>query len=270
MQNWRKRIHEIIYESDTREGKLFDIVLICVIFISIVLVMLESVNSLDAKYHDFFYYSEWVITVLFTVEYLLRILTVSKPAKYVFSFYGIIDLLSTLPMYISIFYGGAHALLLLRSLRLLRIFTILKLSSFVGASHKLKQAIYASRFKIMVFLSTVIILCIIIGTIMYVIEGEASGFTSIPVSMYWAIVTLTTVGYGDIAPLTPLGQFLASLVMVMGYGIIAIPTGIVTSEFTRQDKDDLHLNTQSCPNCAANKHRDNAEYCYSCGSKLLK
>ncbi|MDZ7615154.1 MAG: ion transporter [Flavobacteriaceae bacterium] len=267
MQHWRKRIHEIIYESDTREGRLFDIILIGVITMSIMLVMLESVKSLDAKYHAFFYYSEWVITVLFTLEYVLRILTVNKPAKYIFSFYGIIDLLSTLPMYISIFFGGAHALLLLRAVRLLRIFTILKLGSFVGASQKLRQAIYGSRFKIMVFLSTVIILCIIIGTIMYVIEGEASGFTSIPVSMYWAIVTLTTVGYGDIAPQTPLGQFLASLVMVMGYGIIAIPTGIVTSEFTKQDKD-LQLNTQSCPNCAADKHRNNAEYCYSCGSHL--
>jgi voltage-gated potassium channel len=270
MQNWRRRIHQVIYESDTREGKLFDIVLIGVIIISIMLVMLESVKSLDVKYHNFFYYSEWVITILFTIEYVLRILTVNKPAKYIFSFYGIIDLLSTLPMYISIFFGGAHALLLLRSIRLLRIFTILKLSSFVGASLKLKQAIYGSRFKIMVFLSTVIILCIIIGTIMYVIEGEASGFTSIPVSMYWAIVTLTTVGYGDIAPQTPLGQFLASLVMVMGYGIIAIPTGIVTAEFTRHDKAELHLNTQSCPNCAADKHRDKAQYCYSCGSKLQK
>jgi voltage-gated potassium channel len=268
MQDWRKKIHEIIYESDTREGRLFDIVLIWVIVISIVLVMLESVKSLDEKYHDFFYYSEWIITILFTIEYILRILTVNKPAKYIFSFYGIIDLLSTLPMYISLISGGAHALLLLRSIRLLRIFTILKMSSFVGASLRLRQAIYGSRFKIMVFLSTVIILCIIIGTIMYVIEGESSGFTSIPVSMYWAIVTLTTVGYGDIAPQTPLGQFLASVVMVLGYGIIAIPTGIVTSEFTKQDRAAIQLNTQSCPNCAADKHRDNAEYCYSCGSKL--
>jgi voltage-gated potassium channel len=268
MKDWRKKIHEIIYESDTREGRLFDIVLIWVIVISIVLVMLESVKSLDEKYHDFFYYSEWIITILFTIEYILRILTVNKPAKYIFSFYGIIDLLSTLPMYISLISGGAHALLLLRSIRLLRIFTILKMSSFVGASLRLRQAIYGSRFKIMVFLSTVIILCIIIGTIMYVIEGESSGFTSIPVSMYWAIVTLTTVGYGDIAPQTPLGQFLASVVMVLGYGIIAIPTGIVTSEFTKQDRDAIQLNTQSCPNCAADKHRDNAEYCYSCGSKL--
>jgi len=268
MKDWRKKIHEIIYESDTREGRLFDIVLIWVIVVSIVLVMLESVKSLDEKYHDFFYYSEWIITILFTIEYILRILTVNKPAKYIFSFYGIIDLLSTLPMYISLISGGAHALLLLRSIRLLRIFTILKMSSFVGASLRLRQAIYGSRFKIMVFLSTVIILCIIIGTIMYVIEGESSGFTSIPVSMYWAIVTLTTVGYGDIAPQTPLGQFLASVVMVLGYGIIAIPTGIVTSEFTKQDRAAIQLNTQSCPNCAADKHRDNAEYCYSCGSKL--
>lgn len=270
MKDWRKKIHEIIYESDTREGRLFDIVLIWVIVISIVLVMLESVKSLDEKYHDFFYYSEWIITILFTIEYILRIVTVNKPGRYIFSFYGIIDLLATLPMYISIFYGGAHVLLMLRAMRLLRIFTIMKLSSFVGASQKLKQAIYASRFKILVFLSTVIILCIIIGTVMYVIEGESSGFTSIPVSMYWAIVTLTTVGYGDIAPQTPLGQFLASVVMVLGYGIIAIPTGIVTSEFTKQERDELQLNTQSCPNCAADKHRNNAEYCYSCGSKLHK
>ncbi|MGB5321702.1 ion transporter [Lutimonas sp.] len=268
IDSWRSKWHEIIYEADSREGKIFDIVLIVAILFSIVLVMLESVKELDARFHDFFNISEWVITILFTIEYTLRIITVKKPKQYIFSFYGIIDLLSTIPKYISLFIGGAHALVALRALRLLRIFRILKLVRFVGATDNLGKALKASRFKILVFISAVMIICVIIGTIMYLLEGDPSGFTSIPRSIYWAIVTLTTVGYGDIAPQTSIGQFLASLVMILGYGIIAIPTGIVGVEMTKDKGPIIHLNTNSCKNCAADKHKDDANFCYKCGEKL--
>ena len=261
-------MHQVIYEADTREGKIFDLVLIIAILASILLVMLESVKSLDAKYHDFFNVSEWIITILFTLEYILRIISVKRPAKYIFSFYGIIDLLSTIPKYLSLVIGGAHALVALRGLRLLRIFRILKLARFVKATDTLGRALIASRYKIFVFLSSVLVICIIIGTLMYLIEGDASGFSSIPTSIYWTIVTMTTVGYGDIAPQTPLGQFLASLVMILGYGIIAIPTGIVGVEMSRDKGDSTHMNTQSCSNCSAQKHRDDAKYCFRCGEKL--
>lgn len=268
IDSWRSKWHEIIYEADSREGKIFDIVLIVAILFSIVLVMLESVKELDAKYHDLFNISEWVITILFTIEYALRIITVKKPKQYIFSFYGIIDLLSTIPKYISLFIGGAHALVALRALRLLRIFRILKLVRFVGATDNLGKALKASRFKILVFISAVMIICVIIGTIMYLLEGDPSGFTSIPRSIYWAIVTLTTVGYGDIAPQTAIGQLLASLVMILGYGIIAIPTGIVGVEMAKDKVPIIHLNTNSCKNCAADKHKDDANFCYKCGEKL--
>jgi len=235
---------------------------------SIVLVMLESVKELDAKYHNFFNISEWVITILFTIEYILRIVTVKKPRKYIFSFYGIIDLLSTVPKYLSMFIGGAHALVALRALRLLRIFRILKLVRFVGATDTLGKALKASRFKILVFISAVMIICVIIGTIMYLLEGDASGFTSIPRGIYWAIVTLTTVGYGDIAPETALGQFLASFVMILGYGIIAIPTGIVGVEMAKDKGQNINLNTNSCQSCSADNHKDEAKFCYKCGEIL--
>ena len=266
-KNWKQHLFEIIYEADTKEGRLFDVVLLWVIVASIILVMLESVKPIDDRFHSFFYITEWIITILFTIEYIARILSVKKPREYIFSFYGIIDFLSTIPMYLSFLFAGSHALIALRALRLLRVFRILKLVRFVGEANKLTRALRASRYKIFVFLLAVVILSVILGTIMYLIEGEDAGFTSIPRSVYWAIVTLTTVGYGDIAPATALGQFVASIVMILGYGIIAIPTGIVTSEYTRLDHD-VHLNTQSCPNCSATRHRDNAEYCYQCGHKL--
>ena len=221
-------------------------------------------SSLDAKYHKFFDIAEWVITILFTLEYFGRIIAIKKPTKYIFSFYGIIDLLSTIPKYLSLLFVGTHALVALRALRLLRIFRILKLARYVGASNRLMVALRASKAKILVFLFFIVILAIILGTIMYLVETEQdSGFTSIPRSIYWAIVTLTTVGYGDIAPVTPLGQLIASVIMIMGYGIIAIPTGIVTAELTSNAK--IHTNTQNCPNCAAEEHKDNAEFCYNCG-----
>ncbi len=267
-QNWQDKLHEIIYEADTKQGKLFDIILLWAILASIVLVMLESIKGLDAEYHTFFNISEWVITILFTLEYIARIISVKKPKEYIFSFYGVIDLLSTIPKYLSLVFVGAHALVALRALRLLRVFRILKLVRFIGATNNLSKALKASKYKIFVFISAVLIICIIIGTIMYLIEGDESGFTSIPRGIYWAIVTLTTVGYGDIAPQTGFGQFIASMVMILGYGIIAIPTGIVTAEFTKQTAQKIHTNTTSCPNCSSEKHSDNAKYCFECGEKL--
>ncbi len=260
-------MHDIIYEADTPVGKLFDVLLLFLIIASIILVMLESVDRLDAKYHDFFNFAEWVITIIFTFEYIARIISVKKPKSYIFSFFGIIDLLSTIPKYISLIFGGAQMLVALRALRLLRIFRVLKLARYIGESENLAKALNASRAKILVFLLAVVSIAVILGSLMYLIEAnQDSGFDSIPRSVYWAIVTLTTVGYGDIAPITPLGQFVASIIMIMGYGIIAIPTGIVSAEYSRYKTIDT--NTQSCPHCLADNHQDDAEFCYSCGEKL--
>mgnify|MGYP000654562990 CR=1 FL=1 len=271
---WRTKLHEVIYEADTPAGKLFDVVLLVVILASILLVMLESVNSIDKNYHSFLNISEWVITILFSIEYILRIITNSSPKKYVFSFYGIIDLLSTIPKYLSLFLVGSHSLVALRALRLMRVFRILKLARFMGESNNFIKALKASRVKIAVFVSFVIILCVILGTVMYLVESEQdSGFTSIPRSVYWAIVTLTTVGYGDIAPVTPLGQLIASMIMIIGYGIIAVPTGIVSAEFATQKKDtnkekESKPITKTCPECLTNDIRKEAKYCYVCGAEI--
>ncbi|AUC84166.1 ion transporter [Polaribacter sp. ALD11] len=263
--SWKERLHEIIYEADTKEGKLFDVILLIAILASILLVMLESVKSFDNAHHSLLNIGEWIITILFSIEYILRVISIKKPSKYIFSFYGIIDFLSTVPMYLSLFFIGSQGLVALRALRLLRVFRILKLARYIGASNKLMLALKASRAKIAVFLFFVVIVCIILGTIMYMIEGEENGFTNIPVSIYWAIVTLTTVGFGDIAPQTPLGQLIASAIMILGYSIIAIPTGIVSSEMTKTDVD---TNTQSCPSCLKETHKTNATFCYNCGSIL--
>jgi len=264
----QKKLHEVIYEADTPAGKLFDVILLIVILASIAFVMLESVQSIDEKYHNFLNISEWVITILFTLEYIARIISVKKPLKYITSFYGIIDLLSTIPKYLSLIFVGSHSLVALRALRLMRIFRILKLVQFIGESNNFIVALKASRVRIAVFISFILILCTILETIMYLIEDHDSGFTSIPESVYWAIVTLTTVGYGDIAPVTPFGQFIASLVMILGYAIIVIPTGIITSELVKDSMKNVQTNTQSCPNCSAGKHRDKAEFCYKCGHLL--
>ncbi|MCI2228040.1 ion transporter [Polaribacter sp. MSW13] len=266
--SWKHRLHEIIYEADTKEGKLFDVILLVAIIASIILVMLESVESFDNKYHNFLNISEWIITILFSIEYILRIVSIKQPFKYIFSFYGIIDLLSTIPKYLSFILVGSYHFAALRALRLLRVFRILKLARYIGASNRLLIALKASRAKIAVFLFFIVIICVILGTIMYMVEGEENGFTSIPVSVYWAIVTMTTVGYGDISPHTPFGQFIASIIMILGYGIIAIPTGIVSSEMTKSNNTTVHTNTQACPNCAKENHKDDAEFCYNCGSKL--
>ena len=272
--NLKNKLHTIIYEADTPMGKLFDVVLLILILVSVILVMLESVTSIDTHYHDFLYFGEWVITIFFTIEYILRIITVKKASNYIFSFYGIIDFLSTIPLYLSFILAGSNALLAVRALRLLRVFRILKITRYMGEANKLIKALRDSKPKIFVFLFAVLILSIIAGTIMYLVEGEQSGFVSIPISVYWCIVTLTTVGFGDIAPVTPLGQFIAAIIMIMGYGIIAVPTGIVSAEYaskkttTLDDPEYIHVNTQSCQNCNENNHHDNAEFCHKCGSTL--
>ncbi|MBX2829500.1 MAG: ion transporter [Flavobacteriaceae bacterium] len=268
MNIWRKKLHDIIYEADTPAGKVFDVILLVLIILSVVFVMLESVSSIDAKYHELLYIGEWVITIFFTFEYIARIITVKKPFRYIFSFYGIIDLISTIPLYLSFILAGSSYLLTVRALRLLRIFRILKITRYIGASNRLKRALLHSRPKIFVFLFAVLIISIIAGTLMYLIEGEEHGFNSIPHSIYWCIVTLTTVGYGDISPSTPLGQFIASIIMIMGYGIIAVPTGIMTVEYSKAAQEHIDINTQNCTNCGESNHKDNAKYCHACGDAL--
>jgi voltage-gated potassium channel len=267
-KDWRDRLYVVIYEADTSAGKLFDVILLWVILLSVVLVMLESVEDINRQYREVFNIAEWIITALFTVEYLARIIAVRKPMGYIFSFYGLIDFLSAIPKYVSLLFVGTQFLVALRALRLLRVFRILKLHKYVGESQFLIQALRASRTKILVFLFAILIICTVLGTIMYVVEDRESGFTSIPKSIYWAIVTLTTVGYGDIAPQSTLGQMIASLIMILGYSIIAIPTGIVTSEISRAQRPEGTNITQSCPACSAEGHRAGAKYCYRCGTKL--
>lgn len=281
--NLQSKLHEIIYEADTPAGKVFDVLLLVFIILSIVLVMLESVNSIDEKYHVLLNVGEWVVTILFSIEYILRIVTVKKPFKYIFSFFGVIDFLSTIPMYLALFFAGSQALVTLRALRLLRVFRILKLARYLGASNQLKDSIIASRIKILVFLFAVVISSVIFGTIMYLVEGEENGFTNIPKSVYWCIVTLTTVGFGDIAPQTALGQFITTIIMILGYGIIAVPTGIVSAEYAKSSRKEdekksinttqsnttpVQTNSQSCMHCLESKHQDNSEFCHKCGSKL--
>ena len=267
-QSWRHRLYVIIYEADTPAGKLFDVILLWLIVLSVFLVMLESVEEINTRYHAIFNLAEWTITILFSIEYIARIVTVRKPLSYIVSFYGLIDLLSTIPKYLSLFLVGTQVLVVFRSLRLLRVFRILKLHQYVGESQKLLNALRASRTKISVFLFAILIICVVLGTVMYLVEDRESGFTSIPKSVYWAIVTLTTVGYGDIAPQTVLGQFIASFIMILGYAIIAIPTGIVTSEMSKGSGENQVYDTQSCPNCSADRHPHRARYCYRCGSLL--
>jgi len=265
MKNRKDKLYEIIFEADTPSGKFFDVVLLVIILFSVVLVLLESVPSIRLNHQPILRILEWIITIIFSIEYVLRIAIVRKPFTYIFSFYGIIDLLSVIPTYLSLVIVGSHSLVVIRMLRLLRVFRILKLTRYTNAGRTLARAMWASREKISVFIFFVITLVVIIGTVMYMVEGESYGFTSIPRSIYWAIVTLTTVGYGDISPVTPLGQFLASIVMIMGYAIIAVPTGIVTAEMI---KPTSHTNTQVCPNCLHDKHDDDAVFCKKCGTKL--
>ena len=261
----REKLHEIIFEADTPKGKAFDIVLLIAILVSVGVVMLESVDEINKKFELAFDVLEWFFTILFTLEYVLRILIIKQPLKYVFSFYGLIDLLSIVPTYLGIFVQGTGSLMVVRSLRLLRVFRVLKLTRYLGEGTQLWEAILASRRKILVFLFVVLTASMIMGTLMFMIEGPEHGFTSIPRSIYWAIVTLTTVGYGDISPSTAIGQFVASIIMVLGYGIIAVPTGIVTAELVNAPES---TNTQVCRNCAEDKHINGANYCHSCGDAM--
>jgi voltage-gated potassium channel len=261
----KKRLYQIIFEADTPAGKLFDVVLLAVILLSVILVILESVSSIAEKYLGILRILEWGITIIFTIEYILRIVIVQKPVRYIFSFFGIIDFLSVIPTYLSLFAVGYQSLIVIRMLRLLRVFRVLKLTRYTQAGTLLVRAMWASREKISVFVFFVLIIVVIMGTIMYLIEGETNGFNSIPLSIYWAIVTLTTVGYGDISPVTPLGQLMASIIMILGYAIIAVPTGIITAEII---KPTPARNTLVCHKCLFDKHDDDAAFCKKCGEKL--
>lgn len=264
---WKERLHEIIFQSDTKAGKAFDVVLLIAILASIAIVMADSVPALHKKYAHIFYILEWSFTILFTVEYVLRIISVKKPVSYAVSSLGIIDLLAIIPSYLSIIFAGAQSLLVLRALRLLRIFRIFKLNYFIAEMKFLGAAISASLRKISIFMLVVIALVIILGSVMYLVEKGENGFTSIPDSIYWAIVTITTVGYGDISPVTPLGKLVASIIMLLGYGIIAVPTGIVTTEMAMAARNRLQKH-QVCSACGKEGHDADAKFCKYCGGEL--
>jgi voltage-gated potassium channel len=262
----RARLHEVIFEADTPEGKLFDLLLLVAIVSSVVVVMLDSVASVRARAGPTLRALEWGFTILFTIEYLLRLGSVRQPLRYARSGFGVIDLLAILPTYLSVLLPGAQSLLVIRLLRLLRVFRVLKLAEYLRESRTLILALRASGRKIAVFLLTVLTIVVVVGTLMYVIEGERHGFTSIPLSIYWAIVTVTTVGYGDVAPATTLGRALAVVLMLTGYAILAVPTGIVTVELTRASAQPV--STRACPACGVGGHEHDAVYCRRCGTKL--
>jgi voltage-gated potassium channel len=265
---WRERLRVIIFGTDTPAGKAFDVALLVAILASVIAVMLDSVASIRATYGRALDAAEWFFTLLFTVEYALRLACVSIPRQYARSFFGVVDLLAVLPTYLSLLLPGAEHLLVIRGLRLLRIFRVFKLGHFIGEASVLRKALADSRHKITVFLGTIAILVTILGTAMYLIEGEENGFTSIPISIYWAVVTMTTVGYGDIAPHTVAGKALAMVVMILGYSIIAVPTGIVTAEIVESAKTTRKLSTRRCPQCMAEGHDVDARYCKACGASL--
>lgn len=264
----KAKIHEIIFEADTPNGKLFDVVLLALIIISIGATMLETVSSIRAEHGQLLIVIEWIVTVFFTIEYILRIYSSKNPWSYIFSFYGLVDVLSIFPTYFGFFNPTAKSLAVIRSLRLLRIFRVLKLGQFLNAYESLNTALKESRNKIFVFLAMVVIIVCIVGSLMYVIEGKnGSGFDNIPVSVYWAIVTVTTVGYGDIAPITPLGQFFASMLMIIGYAIIAIPTGIVGAGIVNA-QNKAGIASKHCHHCEREDHRKFAKFCYNCGNTI--
>ena len=261
----REKIYEIIFRADTPAGKFFDVVLLAFIVASVLTVILESVPTLNRNYLIAFRLLEWLFTIFFTIEYILRIYCVYKPWRYITSFYGIIDLLAIVPTYLSFFIAGSQSLLVIRAFRLLRVFRIFKLGSFMRQGSVIMQALYQSRSKILVFLYFIFLMVIIIGSLMYFLEGDVNEeFDSIPRSIYWAVVTLTTVGYGDISPITNIGQFVAALVMIMGYAVIAVPTGIITREFLSTGK----VNQKVCHHCSKEGHDANAHFCKFCGGEL--
>lgn len=263
---WRVKLHEIIFEADTPAGRGFDVLLIGSILASVFVVMLDSVAVFEQDFGPIFYLLEWLFTILFTVEYVLRLVSVGRPAAYARSFFGIVDLMAILPTYISLLVPGSQYLIVIRILRILRIFRILKLAQYTGEARLIMRAMRESRRKIFVFLYTVLTLVVIMGSLMYLIEGRENGFTSIPRSIYWAIVTLTTVGYGDISPKTNIGQILAAMIMITGYSIIAVPTGIVTVELSRAARSKV--DNRACLECGADGHDSDARHCKHCGTKL--
>jgi voltage-gated potassium channel len=262
---WRARLHEVIFEADTRAGRAFDVGLLVAILVSVGAVMLESVADVRREYGAVLRAVEWSLTAAFTLEYVLRIVAVDRPARYARSFFGLMDLVAIVPTYLALVVPEAHSLMVIRAVRLLRIFRILKLAQFLGEAQLLVLALRASRRKITVFLGGIVTIVTIVGTLMYVIEGEEHGFTSIPTSMYWAVVTMTTVGYGDIAPRTAVGQLLAALLMILGYGIIAVPTGIVSVELANAGRA---VSRQACPSCGGEGHDIDARHCKYCGAGL--
>lgn len=268
MSPWRKKLYEVIFEAETKSGKAFDLALIWAVIFSIGVVLLESVESIRLDFRRQLYFAEWVFTILFTFEYFLRIISVDKPKNYIFSFFGLVDLFSIIPTYLSLFIPGTQGLLLIRGLRLLRIFRVLKLNRYTKAGNFLLTAISHSRHKIIVFLGYVITTVFILGAVMYLIEGKDNGFTSIPKGIYWAIVTMTTVGYGDISPQTPFGQFIASFLMIAGYGIIAVPTGILSAEMAQLER--VSATTKTCKSCLKEYHNAGANFCDHCGEKLIR
>ncbi len=265
LSGWRLEMYDIIFGDDTPLGKGFDVALMAVIIASVLAVMIESVATIRADYANALRIAEWGFTVFFTIEYVLRLICVGRPLRYARSFFGVVDLLAVIPTYLSVLIPGAQFLLVVRLLRVLRVFRVLKLATYLNEADVLVRALRASRHKIVIFLFAVLTLVVILGSLMYLIEGRDNGFTSIPRSIYWAIVTLTTVGYGDISPHTDLGQALAAIVMIMGYGIIAVPTGIVTAEITRAGLEDRR---RFCARCKTTDHRPSASFCWQCGTAL--
>lgn len=262
---WRARLHEVIFEADTPAGRAFDVCLLIAILVSVIAVMLESVAGIRREYGGVLRAVEWTLTVAFTIEYALRLLAVDRPWRYVGSLFGLADLLAVVPTYLALVLPEAQSLMVIRAIRLLRVFRILKLAHFLDEAQQLVLALRASRRKITVFLGGVVTIVVIMGALMYLVEGEEHGFTSIPTSMYWAVVTMTTVGYGDVAPKTPLGQFLAAALMILGYAIIAVPTGIVSVELAKTTRA---VSRQACPACSAEGHDVDATHCKYCGAHL--
>ena len=265
---WRRQLYHTFFDSDSPRVRMFDKILIVAILLSVLTVTLESVQDIRRHHEQALHTLDWGLTLLFSVEYLLRLLSAPRPLRYARSFYGLVDLMAILPQYLALIFPQSRFLTSIRLLRLLRMFRVFKLTRYATVAHSLTLALRASRRKITVFLLVVMMLAVVLGSLMYVIEGEANGFTSIPVGIYWAIVTLTTVGFGDITPKTPLGQALASVVMVMGYGIIAVPTGIVSAEIVRTGATPLPAHPRQCPSCFCSSHDDDAHYCKQCGGPL--
>jgi voltage-gated potassium channel len=265
MPSFRQKVHEVVFEAETRSGKAFDLFLLAAILLSVIAVCLESVQTVAAEHGRLLRVVEWVFTALFSLEYIARLYCVTSPARYATSFFGIIDLVAILPAYLSLTFGTSMSLATIRVLRLVRVFRVMKLARFLGEASVLRAALKASVPKIVVFLLSVSCVVVIVGSGMYVIEGAEHGFTSIPRSMYWAIVTVTTVGYGDIAPSTPTGQILASGLMLCGYAVLAVPTGIVSAELVRRPRS---VSTEACPNCSAEGHEPDSSFCRFCGTKL--